>query len=141
MGTNRQLVDAVWEAVEVGDLDRWNDILTEDVEQRGPGWDVRGIEASKELVRGYMDALPDLRHEIVNVVEAGNQIAVELRITGTHTGPLVTPEGVMGPTGRSLELRSCDMITVRDGRIASWRAYFDQLSFLGQLGLVPEHAA
>ena len=141
MGTNRQLVDAVWEALEVGDLDRWNDILTEDVEQLGPGWDVRGIEASKELVRGYMDALPDLRHEIVNVVEAGNQIAVELRITGTHTGPLVTPEGVVGPTGRSLDLRSCDMITVREGRIASWRAYFDQLSFLGQLGLVPEPAA
>jgi ketosteroid isomerase-like protein len=37
--------------------------------------------------------------------------------------------------------RGCDALTVRDGRIRSHRAYYDQLAFMTQLGLVPEIAA
>jgi ketosteroid isomerase-like protein len=31
--------------------------------------------------------------------------------------------------------RECDVATVRDGLVTSHRFYFDQLDFLGQLGL------
>jgi ketosteroid isomerase-like protein len=33
------------------------------------------------------------------------------------------------------------LATVRDGRIISHRFYYDQMEFLGQLGLVPEESA
>jgi hypothetical protein len=35
-------------------------------------------------------------------------------------------------------VRGCDVATVEGGLITSHRIYFDQMEFLGQLGLVPE---
>lgn len=137
MGQAKELVDRVWAAIEAGDLGPLDDLLTADVEQVGPGWDLRGVEATRGLLAAYLAAFPDLRHEVVAWAETGESVAVELRLSGTHTGPLQTPDGGVAPTGRSIVIRSCDMITVRAGRVSSWRAYFDQLNFMGQLGLVP----
>jgi ketosteroid isomerase-like protein len=52
-----------------------------------------------------------------------------------------TPEGTIPATGKRVTLRGCDVLTVRDGLIVSHRAYYDQLAFMAQLGLVPEGAA
>jgi ketosteroid isomerase-like protein len=47
----------------------------------------------------------------------------------------------MPATGKRVAFRGCDALTVRDGRIQSHRAYYDQLGFMTQLGLVPEATA
>lgn len=57
------------------------------------------------------------------------------------TGTLPTPNGPIPPTGRSLNLESVDFIEVVDGKFASWHAYYNQLSFMAQLGLLPAPAA
>ena len=47
------------------------------------------------------------------------------------------PSGETLPaTGKTLRIRSCDVTTVKDGEITSHHFYFDQLEFLGQLGLM-----
>ncbi len=40
-----------------------------------------------------------------------------------------------------MRLRECDVATVTDGLVTSHRFYFDQMDFLGQLGLGPEGQA
>ena len=72
--------------------------------------------------------------------ENGDTAINEWWASGTHTGPLEGPDGAIPATGKSLTLRGCDVITVQDGLIQSQRVYFDQLSFLAQLGLIPEGA-
>jgi ADP-ribosyl-[dinitrogen reductase] hydrolase len=58
---------------------------------------------------------------------------------GTHTAPLPTPTGEDIPaTGKPVRVRACDIATVQNGVITSHRFYFDQMEFLGQLGLLPE---
>jgi ketosteroid isomerase-like protein len=73
--------------------------------------------------------------------ESGDTAINEWSASGTHQGPLETPEGTIPATGKQITIRGCDVVTVRDGRITSHRAYFDQLSFMAQLGLLPEEAA
>ena len=133
MGNAKKLVDQVWDAVESGDLTPLDRLLAADVQQTGPGWDLRGVDATKELLGAYLVAFPDMRHHVVSWAETGDTVALELRVIGTHTGPLQTPQGALAPTGRTITFRSCDMITVRDGRISSWHVYFDQMSFLAQV--------
>ena len=60
----------------------------------------------------------------------------ELELTGTHTAPLIGPAGTVEPTGRPLRLGAVNVWRVREGRIASYHIYFDQLSFLMPLGLI-----
>jgi hypothetical protein len=42
------------------------------------------------------------------------------------------------PTGKQIRMRSCDIAHVERGLITTHHFYFDQMEFLGQLGLLPE---
>ncbi len=69
--------------------------------------------------------------------EAGDTAIDEGYLVGTNTGPLALPDGASMPaTGSSVRLRSCDIATVEGGVVRSHRFYFDQMEFLGQLGII-----
>ena len=136
----KQVVDAVWDAMESDDFGRFRDLADPDIEVRYGGTTMRGVEELTGFVQGYKEAFPDLRHEVVDYTEAGDTIALELHVKGTHSGTLRTPEGEIPATGREVLFESCDYVKVRDGRIASWHVYNDQLAFMAQLGLAPQPA-
>jgi hypothetical protein len=50
------------------------------------GMHFRGPDEVRPMLETYKAGVPDLRHEIVASVETADSIAVELRITMTHTG-------------------------------------------------------
>lgn len=91
-----------------------------------------GIDVGIAVAETYTAAFPDLDFEIRHELTCGEHVSViELRASGTHRGPL---EGI-APTGRRVELDVCNVIEVRNGRIAVEREYFDSLSMLRQLGM------
>lgn len=53
--------------------------------------------------------------------------------TGTHLGEL---QGI-APTGRTVTARVCNVIEVKDGKIWREREYYDALSLMQQLGVIP----
>ena len=85
----------------------------------------------------FLRAFPDLNHQILATVQAGDAVATEARFTATHTGPLASPGGDIPPTGKPVALDYVDITLFTDGRIASEHIYFDQVAFLSQLGLLP----
>jgi ketosteroid isomerase-like protein len=101
--------------------------------------EIRGNQDIAEWSREFLDAFPDARYESVSEHESGNTAIDEGYMTGTNTEPLISPAGESMPaTGKSVRLRACDIATVEDGLITSHRFYFDQMDFLGQLGLTEE---
>jgi ketosteroid isomerase-like protein len=138
MGQALEIVERWWKAVEAGDLDSIVGLTTPDCEITMPGTGRIDRETLRTMVLpAYLRGFPDLRHETVDAVESGDRVVVRLRVTMTHTGPFATPQGEVPPTGRTVVLDSADVVTVADGRISSWHTYFDQMSMLGQLGLLP----
>lgn len=141
MGQALEVVERWWKAVEAGDLDSIDAFTSPDCEITMPG--IGRIDRDTlrtQVLPAYLTGFPDLRHETVDSVESGDRVVVRLRVTMTHTGPFVTPQGEVPPTGRTVVLDSADVVTVVDGRIRSWHTYFDQMSMLGQLGLLPAPA-
>lgn len=142
MGQAKDIVEQCWSLFEAGRLEETERICQPDVEMRLPGgMHQRGPAEVIAALGAVRDAFPDIRHEIRDVVESGNKIAIELVVTATHTGTFRTPQGDVPATGRPVVWESVEMITLRDGKIASWHAYFDQMAFLAQLGLLPEPTA
>jgi steroid delta-isomerase-like uncharacterized protein len=78
-------------------------------------------------------AFPDQRNELIALHHADDAVIVEFDLLGTHLGPL---RGIPA-TGRSFRTRMTAFFIFAGERIACERVYFDQLSILGQLGLVP----
>ena len=142
MSEARDLVDGHTRVFNERDWDSAGTILSPDVETTAPGTGaVIGIEPFIAYAKGFALALPDSRLVPETVTEEGNRVVVEGRYTGTHTGPLMSPQGEVPATGRKLDLPYADVFEVEAGRIVRHRTYYDQMDFAQQLGLVPEPAA
>ena len=137
MGKNSEIVKRCWELMESGRLDGLADVWAPDVEFKAPGTALRGIEQIRPFLEVFFTAFPDLKHQVVTTTEGGDAVALELRVTGTHTRPLRTPNGEVPPTGRKVVWETCDVIRVKNGKVTAWHAYWDQVAFLTQLGLMP----
>jgi steroid delta-isomerase-like uncharacterized protein len=134
---HKHVVEAMFKAVDARDYGAIGDLLTEDCDFAAPGMQSRGRETVIAFMQPFLDAFPDLTHELESYVETGDQAAFELHIRGTHTAPLASPQGEIPPTGKSVDFRSADLIRLEDGRFATYHVYFDQMGFMQQLGLVP----
>jgi predicted ester cyclase len=83
-------------------------------------------------------AFPDLRFDETDdphLSVAGAKVAWRWRMRGTNTGPIEPPG--FAPTGRAIEIEGVDLWTMRDGRIARYRAFYDFNALAIQLGLAP----
>jgi steroid delta-isomerase-like uncharacterized protein len=108
---------------------------TEDIEWTQPGVTIKGHQAVAALQQALWTALPDARIDLVRRVASADTVMSEEVLSGTETGPFVTPAGTLPPSGRAIRTPFVTVQQVRDGKIAAERLYFDQLDFLGQLGI------
>ena len=70
------------------------------------------------------------------VIRGGNGVVVaEFNGVGVHEGPLMTPEGEVGPTFKSTSLPFCDVHTIDNGKITETHRYWDLAGAAAQLGL------
>jgi predicted ester cyclase len=81
-------------------------------------------------------AFEQLEREVVDVCEAGDKVAVAFRMGGRHAGPLTTSAGTLAPTGKHVQLRVIDILTLTDGRISSITMVADELGALVALDAV-----
>ena len=66
--------------------------------------------------------------------EVGNKAFAEWVVEADHTGPLVLDEGAeLDATGRHVQLAGVTVADFRDGKIRSYRTYFDEVSLLEQI--------
>ncbi len=141
MGQAREISDRVTELINARDAQGIGELFADDGVFVDPTGEYRGRSAIVEYWEGFFAAFPDLEGKDEFTAESGDTAINEWSASGTHTGPLEGPEGTVPATGKRLTVRGADAITVRDGMIQSHRAYYDQMSFMVQLGLVPEGAA
>ena len=142
MSEARNLAEAHNRIVNDRDWSHAADVLSPDVETTSPGvGTMTGLEPFIGFAKGFVVALPDSRLEADSFTVEGNRVVVEGRYTGTHTGPLMTPQGEVPPSGRTLNLPYADVFEIEAGRIVRHRTYYDQMDFAQQLGLLPEPAA
>lgn len=130
--TNSHLSDPAW-------LDKSLHLFAEDCEvvDIPSGMTSRGPEGYKQVILFFEEGFPDSGMEIINLFASEDQAVVEFIGRGTNTGPLHMPTGDVPPTGRAVEMRFCDVYRVSNGKIVSYRSYYDALGFLQQLGLIP----
>ncbi len=101
------------------------------------GTTLAGSEGFKQLALFFAEAFPGSRVELTNAFATEDQVVIEFTGRGTNTGPLHLPTGDIPATGRSAELRFCDVIQIRNGKIVSLHVYYDTMTMLQQLGLAP----
>jgi len=98
---------------------------------------LRGPDGHKRFLLFLVENFPDLRIELTNVFATEDRVALEGIWRWNDTGPLYLTSGALPSMRRSGELRCCYVFQIRNGKIVSLHRYYDMLTQLEQLGLVP----
>ncbi|MGW0121387.1 ester cyclase [Streptomyces sp. NPDC003327] len=141
MGEARAVMDRLTEALTTNpDEKALADLWAEDAVAVTPdGGELEGREAIVAYFGSMKRAIPSATFTPVHSYEVGDTAIDEGFYSGVNTGPVDLPDGgSLPPTGREVRIRGVDFAQVMDGRIVSYRLYFDQADFLGQLGLLPD---
>jgi len=82
--------------------------------------------------------MPDSRGSVTNTLISGNTVVLEVTWQGTRTGPLVGLKGTVPATGKQQTTRTSWVLNFDGGKIKESRHYFDMLSLMQQLGILPQ---
>ena len=97
------------------------------------------IKGSKEIAaisRQYLESFPDAHMEDDLVIGQNDWVCVAGSWNGTNTGPLTMPDGTtLSATNKRIKVPMCILFKVKDGKVVEERDYYDQMSFMTQLGL------
>jgi steroid delta-isomerase-like uncharacterized protein len=133
-----QLVEKWKEAVSRGQMDAFGALYASDGQLLVPlsPAPVKGREAIRQYESAISSAFPGATLKLSPPVVRGDTVAVEWEYSGTNTGPLTTPGGVLPPTNRHVNLRGASFLRFsREGLIAEEHRYYDSRSLFHQLGL------
>jgi steroid delta-isomerase-like uncharacterized protein len=91
-------------------------------------------EFKEDFLNGWVTASHDIRITDPRYVDAGQTVVCTFTVTGTNDGPL----GPFPATGKAFALPLCEMWHFDPrGRVVGGDLYYDQVSLLMQLGLMP----
>ncbi|CAM5261848.1 MULTISPECIES: ester cyclase [Streptomyces] len=141
MGQAREVMDRLTTAITAGNSDAIAGLYAQDAVAVTPdGGELHGRDDIAAYWRQMTEAVPDGSYQSVHAYEVGNTAIDEGVFTGKNTGPIQLPTGeTLPPTQKEIRIRGVDFATVDDdGRIVDYRLYFDEMEFLGQLGLLPD---
>ena len=136
---NVKVAMALFDNLNAHDLDKNHALQSDDVKFEAPGAPGALDRAQgRAYTQGFITAFPDLHFDIKLTVAQGDHVVVNYVGTGTHTGPLTTPSGgTIPPTGKKAAVPGSNTLEIKNGKITHSWVYFDMVTLLGQLGLMP----
>src|SRR5436190_10312562 len=123
---------ALWSA---HDMDRLLPLFTEDVvyEDVTMGVMNRGPAQLRAFGEGFFSGFPDITFELRSSFANGSSGGAEWIMRGVHTGDLPG----MPATGKRIEVRGASIFEFAGDKIRRCSDYWDMVTFLKQLGLMP----
>jgi len=97
-----------------------------------------GIKRGPDEYRAFFEelfrAIPDSEFVVTRITANAAVAAVEWRLAGTFSGG---PFQGIEPTGRRIEIRGCDCLEIKDGKIQRNTAFYDGMQFARGVGMLP----
>ena len=95
-------------------------------------------EFRDDFLAGWVKSSTDIRITDPGYLDAGDTVVARFTCRGTHDGPL----GPFPATGKQFTLPLCELWHFDSGgRVVGGDLYYDQVSLLAQLGLLPQPAS
>lgn len=91
-----------------------------------------------DSLQSLFAAVPDAKIQVLSAAPAGDNMVVEQWVvSGTWTAPFTNgPLAGIAPTGKQFSLPGATIYQLQDGKVVAETQYYDQLTYLAQLGMV-----
>jgi predicted ester cyclase len=135
VASSRRLIE---EGFNQGNLGVIDEIAAENFVDHDPMMGDQDAEGTKQSVAGYRQAFPDLHCTIEDVIDAGDKVIYRWSASGTFENELMglQPTHEKGDPVKGITIDRYE----GDKCVESW-SQFDTLTFMRDLGAIPEAAA
>lgn len=129
-------ITTIYDRINAGDLDGFAAFVAEDFVEHEVNPGVPPTKAGVlEFFRLQLDACPDTRMEVEDLIVGGDKVVARVRHTGTRRADFV---GIPA-TGRSVDVALVDIFALgSDGLVHEHWGVMDAMALIQQLGVVPE---
>ena len=142
MRMGREMAEKLVGAIEGRNADAIIELFSEDAVLHHPlsPEPIQGRASIGASEQALFDAFSDIDVEVLRVVAEADDVAIELVIRATNSGPLdLDADERILPTGRRIELPAVWFLRLGpDGRILEEHDYLDPADFLRQLGVTSD---
>lgn len=129
---NKKIARQVFEAIDVGDLERFKALVPAETVVDFAGFpDPIPRDTIAQKIREHYTAFPDHTHHFKEIIAEGDTVALWITQQGTHQGEY---EGI-APTGKTITIESMFLLKIREGQVREFRVIEDILSQMQQLGM------
>ena len=137
---NIQIVRRTFDFFNSHKPDSADQYLAENIQAEAPG--VPG-PMNKAQIHTYnhrfFDAFPDIHFDVGDIIAQGDRVCATWVSKGTHTAAFTLPTGTsIPPTNKKVSVSGCTVVELRNNLVTRQQIYFDQVTFLMQLGLMTE---
>lgn len=132
-GSVRRILEEAWSG---GNLDLLDDLYASDCVEHDLSTheELYGLDANKERVQTYRDAMPDLQVSVDDMIASGDKVVTRWRASGTNEGDLMGNP----PTHRHVDITGISIDRFdENGLIAETWDQWDLVGFMQQLGMAP----
>ena len=131
------LMRQVLELIDQRQLDDAFALYAEDYVYHGPGGtELRGRDEIRGLWMDFLNAFPDLRSTVDDMIVEGDKLVLRWTIRGTHKGEFL---GVP-PSNNSIELPINEIFRISNGQLVEAWDQWDRLHLFQQIGGIPDSA-
>ena len=95
-----------------------------------PGPPAMDLEAFDQFEATIHSAFSDMSHPIEEIVGEGENVAVRLRMEGTHTGDFMG----LPASGKRFSVEGTAFLRIAEGKLAELWGIFDQIGLQQQIG-------
>ncbi|MCR2807565.1 ester cyclase [Paenibacillus soyae] len=120
--TVNQFIESFWNQSEFDSVDRF---LSDDYRELS----YQSKEGLKRFAATILEAFPDKRYTVEEIIGQGEKVLVRMTVRGTHQGVFFGT----APTGNTIDVTLYRQYRVVDGRIAEHRGWIDMVTMWSQI--------
>jgi len=124
---NKEFVRQWAELQSQHDVDSANEMYSRDMFSEHFTW-----EQNKGYEIMCLNAFPDIKYMVSDMVAEGEQVAFIINLTGTHTGG---PYLGIETTGKKIDITATRIVRIVDNKFVEWKGNADFSGLVQQLGV------
>ena len=93
---------------------------------------ISGIEAFRDYYNNYLTGFSDGEFKFIDIIGQGDRLVKHWNFKGTHDGEMFG----IPPTNNKVDISGTTVVLMKDGKVLQEQDFFDNYSFLMQLGLL-----
>lgn len=134
----QQLIRSFYDSLNSRDMNKMLSYFSDDADFKfeSTGERFHGKNEIRAMSEDWLRTFPDGKFKVHKFIGSGDDWSVEMSFVGTHQGPLKGPMGDIPASGNKVDVPTCDVITLKNGKIRSLNCYLAGMVLLNQIGAI-----